>query len=163
MHLPRRIFFLQRVCDQDGVFSGLCSNRSFQLRHRTRLWNQSSVWSFLLTVGRGCSLMQIRTESPLDNCCRFFPSKQTQALFRASLGTWRANSFKRINTIHIITGLFIELRICQDSKTSLDCHTHERRYESARQGGKDKEYRTVYSKTKPYVLPSILAEPSLAK
>lgn len=62
------------------------SSLSFQLRHRIKLRNQSPVWSNLLTVGRGCWLMHIRTESPLESCCLLFPSNETQALLRASSG-----------------------------------------------------------------------------
>lgn len=62
------------------------SSLSFQLRQRIKLRNQSPVWSNLLTVGRGCWLMHIRTESPLESCCLLFPSNETQALLRASSG-----------------------------------------------------------------------------
>ena len=68
-------------------YKGFCSSLSFQFRHLTRLLNQSSVWSDLFMVGRGCWLMQMRTESPRESCCLLLPSKETHALLRASSGT----------------------------------------------------------------------------
>lgn len=70
------------------VQSAFWSSLSFQFRQRIKLWNQSPVWSDLLTVGSGCSLIDIRTESPRESCCLLFPSKDTQALLLASSGTY---------------------------------------------------------------------------
>lgn len=62
------------------------SSLSFQFRQRIKLRNQSPVWSALFTVGSGCWLINIRTESPLESCCLLFPSKETHALLLASSG-----------------------------------------------------------------------------
>lgn len=70
-------------CDYQRAF---WSSLSFQFKQRIKLRNQSPVWSHLLTVGSGCWLIDIRTESPLESCCLLFPSNETQQLLRASSG-----------------------------------------------------------------------------
>lgn len=85
------------------------SSLSFQLRQRIKLRNQSPVWSHLFTVGRGCWLIRIWTESPLESCCLLFPSKETHALLRASSG---------ICLVTTKLELLVSNNICFYSKTS---------------------------------------------
>lgn len=74
------------ISDRKRLQRAFWSSLSFQFRQRIKLWNQSPVWSDLLTVGIGCWLIDIRTESPRESCCLLFPSKETHALLLASSG-----------------------------------------------------------------------------
>lgn len=68
--------------------SAFWSSLSFQFKHLIKLRNQSPVWSHLFTVGSGCWLIEMRTESPLESCCLLLPSKDTHALLLVSSGIW---------------------------------------------------------------------------
>lgn len=108
-------FFVQKFTllkGNQGSFFYICykafwSIRSFQFKQRIKLRNQSPVWSDLLTVGSGCWLIDIRTESPLESCCLLFPSNDTHALLRVSTGiwlishAWKTSQWKHHNTFSL--------------------------------------------------------------
>lgn len=73
-------------------YSGFCSMRSFQPKHRSSDVNQSAVWSVLEMVGTGLVDMRTRTTSPRCSSCRCLPSKQTQAGLRESAGSRSSSS-----------------------------------------------------------------------
>lgn len=113
-----KTFYTSTRTNQNQNHNALWSSLSFQFRQRTKLWNQSPVWSHLFTVGSGCWLMDILTESPLNNCCLLLPSKETQALLLASSGIWNGTHTKQaIKNAEILEGF---LKISKNFQAKLE-------------------------------------------